>query len=135
MIGVEIDQAYLIPISDLREICAELTQENYSYVVESDDKHVTIFFNDNGDDDLNSLAFAFPVVADLTAAFRLLGADPARLDEGYLVCLHVYTHKQTRRGLCLAGDEVKLDADDWFKFWTPLEALLFKELSRTNPTR
>jgi hypothetical protein len=46
-----------------------------------------------------------------------------------MVCMHVFTGKQTRRGLYFEGDKLLWGTvEEWKMFWGPLEATLIKWL-------
>jgi hypothetical protein len=123
-----IDQAYLISVQDLREICSELTSHNCEYrLLRPNDGHVLIRFNDDAHDvlNLNALSFTFPIVVNV-AGLAILHKNP---EAGQMVCMSVYTAKQTQHGFYPDEDgELKMDLEgDWGRFWQPLAALLLKE--------
>lgn len=125
-----IDQAYLVSVLDLKEICQQLSNPldgtEYALLRPNDGK-VLIRFNDDPHDfmNLNSLSFSFPIVVNVTG----LGLLHKNLEAGLMVCLSVYTATQTRRGFYPDDEgELKQDAEgDWNRFWQPLAALLVKE--------
>ena len=124
-----VDRAYLVSVEGLRDICDALNDEERAYRVTCiDEKTVGIFYHD-GPDNLNALCFAFPVVVNLNvkhaALLRLFGKQWPLGEDGLMVCLHVYTGKQTRHGIYLYEGELRQDSiKDWEKFWRPLEAAL-----------
>jgi hypothetical protein len=121
--GGPVDRAYLVSVEDLREICSGLTNKKREYRLTCEgERKVAIFFNE-GPDDLNAVGFTFPIIVDIWTLGILAGNEEA----GFMVCLHVYTKKQIRRGLYFEDAELKWDGiEDWEKFWTPLEAVLIK---------
>jgi hypothetical protein len=125
--GGPVDRAYLVSVDDLRDICDALNDGKREYKLTCDDeKTVAIFFND-GPDDLNSLCFTFPIVRNLNWPSRLFGKQFPFGEDGLMVCLHIYTGKQVRRGLYFEDEELKRDGiEDWEKFRTPLESALIR---------
>jgi len=129
--GGPVDRAYLVSVDDLRDICDALNDGKREYELTcGDEKTVAITYND-GPDDLNSICFTFPIVANLNFSHgflvRLFGKQWPFGEDGLMVCLHIYTRKQIRRGLYLEDEELKWDGiEDWEKFWPPLEAALIK---------
>jgi hypothetical protein len=119
-----VEKAYLVGVVDLREMCQEL--KNYSLSVNGES--VTITRHDGGDG-LNDIAFAFPIVAELSI-LSTLHQGP---EGGWQACLHVYTSRKVRQSLYLAEDGKVLQdsVGDWEDFWTPLEALLIREYEAT----
>jgi len=126
-----VDRAFLVSVADLRDICDSLNDEKREYRLTcEDEKKVAILYNE-GPDDLNAVCFAFPVVVNLNVGhaslLRLFGKHWPFGEDGLMVCLHIYTGKQTRNGLYLEGDKLFWDSsEDWEKFWGPLEAVLIK---------
>ena len=124
---MEIDQAYIISVEDLREICKELTHGIFKYEVSDvtyDD--VTLTYNEGGDN-LNPSAFTFPIVRYLGVAFfpKLKEIPP---EDGLLACLHTYTHRQAQHRMYMEDGEIKFDnITDWLRFWVPLDALLLRK--------
>lgn len=121
---MEIDQAYLISVTDLKETCKELTDGKFHYeVTNSNDESVSITYYE-GEDDLNASTFTFPIVADLR--FPLIKIEG--YEDDLLACLHVYTHKQPRGKMYMEEGEIKRDnITDWLRFWVPLDALLLRK--------
>jgi len=126
-----VERAYLVSVNDLRGICDALTNVKREYRLSCEgEQEVAIFYND-GPDDLNAVGFAFPIIVNLNvnhaSLLRLFGEQWPFGEDGLMVCLHVYTGKQTRNGLYLEGDQLFWDSsEDWEKFWGPLEAALIK---------
>ena len=83
-----VDKAFLVGVDDLQEMCKEL--KNYSLSVKPG--NITITQHD-GDDGLNEISFAFPIVAD----FSILSALYKNPASGLQVCLHVYTGREVRQ--------------------------------------
>jgi hypothetical protein len=121
---MEIDQAYLVSVTDLREVCRELTHGKFHYeVTESCDEYVAVTYSES-EDGLNASTFTFPIVADLR--FPLVSMEDYEDDQ--FACLHVYTHRQPRRRMYMEDGEIKMDCiTDWLRFWTPLDALLLRK--------
>jgi hypothetical protein len=121
---MEIDQAYLISVTDLRNVCKELTHGKFHYeVTSSSDEHVSVTYYE-GEDDLNTSIFTFPIVADLR--FPLVRIED--YEDDLLACLHVYTHRQPRGKMYMEDGEIKKDnITDWLRFWVPLDALLLRK--------
>lgn len=134
---MEVDQAYLVSVSDLQTICKELSTGDYQYSVldsfTQDSKKVRISFN-NDKDNLNCIIFTFPIVAYLGLPEKL--TPNSHVEDCLIVGLHVYTYKQERYSLHIEEDEenpVRYDTvSDWFQFWTPLDAVLYKKLNGLN---
>jgi hypothetical protein len=124
-----VEIAYLCSVDDLRSICASLNDGRHEYKLACDnEKTVAISYND-GQDDLNSVSFSFPIVKNLNLPPRLFGEQFPFGEDGLMVCLHVYTKKQIRMGLYLEDGEPKWDwIEDWERFWIPLKAALIREL-------
>lgn len=126
---MDVDQAYLISVADLRVVCKELTSGKFTYEViqvgsDGMDDDVDVRFT-NGDE-VNALVFRFPIVANLHFLVN-------QSEHGLIAGLHVYLHSQIVRGLYLVGEELKWDGvEDWQKFWAPLDALLYKKMG-LNP--
>lgn len=125
-----IDQAYLVSVQDLREICQELSTPTTTYRIKvaNNKKNVSIFFNDDPEDFYNSaLSFTFPIVVNVPGLILLHKNEEA----GAMVCLSIYTARQTQH--TLYGDEgksMKEDGEqDWMRFWVPLQGLLSHETS------
>jgi hypothetical protein len=118
-----VDQAYLISVADLRRLCEEL--QNYDLEVCGSTVSVT-----HNKHQLNATTFGFPIVAER----RFLGAIFRDLEVGQIACLDNCVAKQVRHSLHLGEDgEVRRDTMlDWECFWTPLEALLFREKEITT---
>lgn len=122
-----VERAYIVSVEGLRDICKILTDGKREYKVTCDDeKTVTIYHND-GPDDLNAIAFAFPISRNLNWPSQVFGKQFPLGEDGFIVCLHIYTSKRIRDGLyfedgVLGGDIVR----DWERFWKPLEAALIK---------
>lgn len=103
--GGPVEQAYLVSVEGLRDICAALTDENREYKLTcEDEKQVAISYNE-GSDDLNAVCFTFPIVVTLNVShstlIRLFGEQWPFGEDGLMVCLHVYTGRQTRNGIYL----------------------------------
>src|SRR5882762_5074473 len=96
-----IDQAYLVSVQELREICEELSCDRYEYrLFRADETQVRIRYSDDVISDffnLNAVCFLFPIVADMWP----LGLLQRNAEEGMMVCLHVYTGRQTRHSFHL----------------------------------
>ncbi len=124
---MEVDQIYLVSVADLRDICNQLTQGRYSYQVRGVNKDsVEIVFNDlvNKNDllELNNLIYEFPIVTNLWF--------PSNPEDGMLVGLHVYLQRKLQYGLYMEKGEIKQDGlEDWERFWTPLDAFLYKAVN------
>jgi hypothetical protein len=119
-----VDKAYLVGVVDLHEMCQEL--RNYSLSVSG--QSVTITRHDGGNG-LNDIAFAFPIVAELSI-LSTLHQEP---ESGWQACLHAYTSREVRQSLYLSEDGKVLQDSiaDWEDFWNPLEALLIREYETT----
>jgi hypothetical protein len=119
-----VDKAYLVGVDDLREMCQEL--KNYSLIVSGESVTITRHDGDNGP---NDIAFAFPIVAELSIPSTLHREPKSE----WQACLHVYTSRQVRQSLHLAEDGKVLQdsVGDWEDFWNPLEALLIREYEAT----
>ena len=127
-----VEVAYLVSVEDLRDICDALTDGKCEYKVTCDDDTTAAISYNDGPDNLNATSFNFPIVASLNAKGRaslLFGKQWPFGEDGLIVCLHIYTGKQTKRGLYLEGDQLLWDTiEDWEKFWGPLEAALINGL-------
>jgi len=119
-----VDKAFLVDMTDLKELCGEL--KNYSLSVKPE--RLTITRHD-GNKGLNDISFMFPIVADLA----FLSAFHEKPECGLHACLHVYTGYQVRRSLHLEenGQVVRDSVGDWENFWSPLETLLIREYEAT----
>jgi hypothetical protein len=132
-----VDRAYLVSVEDLRDICSGLADGRREYRVTCDDeKTVAISYQDEPDG-LNALCFTFPIVVNLNvkhaSLLRLFGKQWPFGEDGLMVCLHIYTGMQTRKGLYLEGDKLYCDSlEDWEKFWWPLEAALINGMERES---
>jgi hypothetical protein len=128
-----VEVAYMVSVDDLRTICDALTKGNREYKLTcADEKTIAITYNE-GQDDLNAVCFSFPIVAKLNVShpflLNLFGKGWPFGEDGLMVCLHIYTGKQIRRGLYLEDGEPKWDGiEDWDRFWPPLKAALIREL-------
>jgi hypothetical protein len=79
-----------------------------------------------------AIYFTFPIVANIW----ILGIFDRNPGAGFMVCLHVYTKKQIRRGLYFEDEELKWDGiGDWQKIWGPLESVLIKGLECRSPVK
>ena len=122
--GGPVERAYRVSVDDLREICSGLTDGKCEYKLTCDDeKSVAIAYND-GPDDLNSVYFTFPIVANLNVShaflLQLFGKQWPFGEDGLMVCLHIYTRRQTRDEIYLEDGELVGDfVEDWGKFWPP----------------
>jgi hypothetical protein len=129
--GGVVERAFIVSVDDLRDICDALNDGKHEYKLTCDDeKTVAISYND-GPDDLNSICFIFPIVANLNLShgflLQLFGKQWPFGEDGLMVCLHIHTRKQVRRGIYLEDEELKWDGiEDWERFWRPLEAALIK---------
>jgi len=123
---MEVDQAYIVSLDALIEVCKELSVGNFAYkIVRVEDSDVTISFND-GVDDLNPSHFTFPIVRNL--GLPVVPNTSFITGESLMICLHVYTHRQTRHKMYMSEGEIKFDGiTDWLKFWVPMDALLLKK--------
>src|SRR5882724_11305759 len=91
-----VDRAFLVSIEDLRDICGGLSGGKREYKLNcKNEKKVAIFYHD-GPDDLNAVCFIFPIVANIWLLGELFRRRP---EAGFMVCLHIYTGNQIRRGL------------------------------------
>ena len=131
MVG-HVERAYLVSVDDLRDICDALNDGKREYKLTCDDEKTVAIFYTDGPDDLNSICFTFPIVGNLNWPSRVFGRQFPFGEDGLMVCLHVYTGKQIRRGLYLEDEKLKWDGiEDWEKFWGPLEAVLIKGMETT----
>jgi hypothetical protein len=125
-----IDRAYMVSVLDLREICENLSQSQHGYrLFRASDNSVYIRYTEDAISDffsLNSISYVFPIVANMTPLSCLHNHEEA----GMMVCLHIYTGKQTRFSYHLndAGDVHKDTEGDWENFWQPLAAMLEREV-------
>ena len=118
---MEVDQAYIVSVLDLRDICKELTHGKFQYTVaEVSDDDITVAYNE-GEDDLNPSSFTFPIIRDLSLPIL------PRTEDCLMVCLHVYTHRQTQHRMYMEDGKIKMDGiTDWLRFWAPMDAVLLK---------
>ena len=120
--GGPVDRAYLVSVEGLRNICDALADGWREYKVTCEDEKKVVLVYSDGRDDLNAVCFTFPIVADIWLLGGLLRRRP---EAGLMVCLHIYTGKQTRHGIYLEDGDLWRDSiGDWEKFWGPLEAAL-----------
>jgi len=124
-----IEAAFLVSVAQLKELCGELTTKQYEYrLYRPGDGRVMIRFNDDPKDlcNLNAICFTFPVVVEIPG-LAILHRNP---EEGLMVCMAIYTGKQTQYGFYMDGEgELKQDIEgDWERFWQPLSALLHREV-------
>jgi hypothetical protein len=128
-----IEQAYLVSVLELREICRDLTNDKYGSggkfeyrLLRPNHRQVMIRFNDDPTNlmNLNTLCFGFPIVAHVRGLARL----HRNLEAGHMVCLSAYTAETKQYGLYEdEGDLKHNEAFDWERFWLPLAAILQKE--------
>jgi hypothetical protein len=102
MVG-PVERVYFVSVNDLRDICHFLYDGTREYTLTCDDeKTVAISYND-GQDDLNSIFFTFPIVANLNFSrgflLQLFGEQWPFGEAGLMICLHIYPNvlKQTTR--------------------------------------
>jgi hypothetical protein len=124
-----IEAAFLVSVAELKEICSELTTDQYEYkLFRPNDGSILIRFNDDPKDvfNLNALRFSFPIVVQVPG-LAVLHRDR---EEALMVCMAIYTGKQTQYGFYLDGEgELKQDEQgDWERFWQPLAALLTRDV-------
>lgn len=122
--GGPIEQAYLVSVEALEEICKNLShgEVKYSIITACDPKEVVFSYTDSPDD-LDSIYYSFPIVADIWP----LGIRARNEAAGLMACLHVYTGRKIRNRIYLYEGELKQDGiGDWEKIWGRLEAALIK---------
>ncbi len=120
-----VERAYLTGIEELRDICKHLSSGNQQYrIVRSDEKEVTILYNDHLSNGPTSLSFSFPILS-YTWPYGLPGPLHRNDEASRMVCLHVLVGRRTRQEAHPDGGEIWKDGiADWERFWPCLEAAL-----------
>jgi hypothetical protein len=122
-----VDQAYLVPIKDLREICKELTHKKFHYEIIEVNKDFTSITYSEGDG-LNASTFTFPIVCDLKFPLIIKNDKTHYYEDDLLACLHIFTYNQIQYRMYMEDEKIKIDGiTDWLRFWVPLDALLLRE--------